>query len=504
METYKYLLDLAIILLCTKALGLATRKVQMPQVVGALLAGVLLGPAMLGILTETSFIHNVAEIGVIVLMFCAGLETDIQELKASGKASFVIALIGVIVPLIGGYATAMFFNRPGVITSDASCSVFLQNIFIGVILTATSVSITVETLKELGKLKTKSGNAILGAAIIDDVLGIVALTLVTSMADESVKISVVLLKIVAFFAFAGVIGFIFYKVFKKWTDQAEKGLRRHAIMAFVFCLLMAYVAEKFFGVADITGAFIAGLIISNTSKSDFVLKKFDTMSYMLLSPVFFASIGLKVELPKMSTAIVGFAVVLTIVAIMAFVFCLLMAYVAEKFFGVADITGAFIAGLIISNTSKSDFVLKKFDTMSYMLLSPVFFASIGLKVELPKMSTAIVGFAVVLTIVAILTKIVGCALGAKMCGYKNYQCARIGVGMISRGEVALIVASKGEALGMLGGNFLGPVIIVVVITTIITPILLKIVFKSGPNVSTLEKGKEVTSFYEDIEKKRTE
>ena len=181
-----------------------------------------------------------------------------------------------------------------------------------------------------------------------------------------------------------------------------------------------------------------------------------------------------------------------------------MAYVAEKFFGVADITGAFIAGLIISNTSKSDFVLKKFDTMSYMLLSPVFFASIGLKVELPKMSTAIVGFAVVLTIVAIPTKIVGCALGAKMCGYKNYQCARIGVGMISRGEVALIVASKGEALGMMGGNFLGPVIIVVVITTIITPILLKIVFKSGPNVSTLEKGKEVTSFYEDIEKKRTE
>ena len=243
METYKYLLDLAIILLCTKALGLATRKVQMPQVVGALLAGVLLGPAMLGILTETSFIHNVAEIGVIVLMFCAGLETDIQELKASGKASFVIALIGVIVPLIGGYATAMFFNRPDVIASDASCNVFLQNIFIGVILTATSVSITVETLKELGKLKTKSGNAILGAAIIDDVLGIIALTLVTSMADESVKISVVLLKIVAFFAFAGVIGLIFYKIFKKWTDQAEKGLRRHAIMAFVSCLLMAYVAE---------------------------------------------------------------------------------------------------------------------------------------------------------------------------------------------------------------------------------------------------------------------
>ena len=222
-------------------------------------------------------------------------------------------------------------------------------------------------------------------------LGIVALTLVTSMADESVKISVVLLKIVAFFAFAGVIGFIFYKVFKKWTDQAEKGLRRHAIMAFVFCLLMAYVAEKFFGVADITGAFIAGLIISNTSKSDFVLKKFDTMSYMLLSPVFFASIGLKVELPKMSTAIVGFAVVLTIVAI--------------------------------------------------------------------------------------LTKIVGCALGAKMCGYKNYQCARIGVGMISRGEVALIVAQKGYQAGMLSDDLFAPIVLVVIVTTLITPILLSMVFK---------------------------
>ena len=418
METCNYLLYLALILMCTKFLGLLTRRARMPQVVGALLAGLLLGPAVFKIIPQTEFLTQTAEVGVVILMFCAGMETDVKELKKCGKAATIIAVIGVLVPLAGGFATAWFFNRPGMLESDASCSLFLQNVFIGVILTATSVSITVETLKELGKLKTKSGNAILGAAIIDDVLGIIALTLVTSMADESVKISVVLLKIVAFFAFAGVIGLIFYKIFKKWTDQAEKGLRRHAIMAFVFCLLMAYVAEKFFGVADITGAFIAGLIISNTSKSDFVLKKFDTMSYMLLSPVFFASIGLKVELPKMSAAIVGFAVALTIVAI--------------------------------------------------------------------------------------LTKIVGCALGAKMCGYKNYQCARIGVGMISRGEVALIVASKGEALGMLGGNFLGPVIIVVVITTIITPILLKIVFKSGPNVSTLEKGKEVTSFYEDIEKKRTE
>ena len=395
METYKYLLDLAIILLCTKALGLATRKVQMPQVVGALLAGVLLGPAMLGILTETSFIHNVAEIGVIVLMFCAGLETDIQELKASGKASFVIALIGVIVPLIGGYATAMFFNRPDVIASDASCNVFLQNIFIGVILTATSVSITVDTLKELGKLKTRSGNAILGAAVIDDILGIIALTLITSMADESVKISIVLLKIIGFFIFVAVAGFIFYKFFSKWSAGEGTGLQRHVIVSFVFCLFMSYAAEQFFGVADITGAYFAGLIISMTQREPYIASRFDVLSYTYLSPIFFASIGLKVSLPEMNGTIVAFAVVLTIVAI--------------------------------------------------------------------------------------LTKVVGCGLGAKLCHYKNYQAIRIGVGMISRGEVALIVASKGESLGMMSTAVMGPVVIVVVITTIITPILLKIVFKKGPN-----------------------
>lgn len=421
MNSYSYLLDLAIILLSTKVLGLLTKKVQMPQVVGALLAGLILGPAGAGILSETSFLHEVAEIGVIVLMFCAGMETDIKELKASGKASFVIALCGVIVPLAGGYGAAYFFNRPDMIASDAGASVFLQNIFIGVILTATSVSITVETLKELGKLKTRSGNAILGAAIIDDILGIIALTIVTSMADSSVKIGTVMLKILGFFAFAGVVGFLFYRLYKNWVDTAKKELHRHTIIAFVFCLLMSYIAEVVFGVADITGAFIAGLIISNVRRSTYLQSKFDTISYLLLSPVFFASIGLKVVLPEMSSAIIWFSVVLTIVAI--------------------------------------------------------------------------------------LTKVVGCGVGAKLCKYQNYQAKRIGVGMISRGEVALIVASKGAALGLLSSAFLGPVIIVVVMTTIITPVMLKLVFKQGTAATAeqlVPEGERVTSYYENANEIRGE
>ena len=413
---YKFLLDIAIILASTKILGLFTKKVNMPQVVGALLAGVILGPACVGVLTETDMIQNMAELGVIVLMFCAGMETDIEELKRSGKASFVIALLGVIVPLVvGGGVAYLFINNGYIDTSDVTSSVFLQSVFIGVILTATSVSITVETLKELGKLKTKSGNAILGAAIIDDILGIIALTIVTSLADTSVNIAVVLFKIVLFFVFCGVVGVIVYYAFKKWCEISGKGMHRHAIIAFVICLVMAFCAEHFFGVADITGAFFAGLIISMTQKDQFIASKFDVLSYLLLSPIFFASIGLKVELPKMGPAIIAFAAVITIVAL--------------------------------------------------------------------------------------LTKIIGCGLGAKVCGYKNYQALRIGVGMISRGEVALIVASKGAAVGLISNNIMGPIIIVVVITTIITPILLKPVFNK--EIIPIEGEVSLADNYKKIDEYRT-
>ena len=388
MLNYHYLLDIAMILLFTKLLGLFTRRMQMPQVVGALLAGVILGPAALNLLHETSFIKQLAEMGVIILMFNAGLETNITELRKAGKASFVIALIGVLVPLAGGFVVAYFFNRGALVQGNTS--VFLQNLFIGVILTATSVSISVETLKELGKLDTRAGSAILGAALIDDILGIIALTIISSFADASVNLWIVLLKITLFFVFVAVVGYLFYKLFTYAIKRNSKDLRRYVIVAFVFCLLLSFRAERFFGVADITGAYFAGLIICNTQKSKYIASRFETLSYILLSPIFFASIGLAVELPSMTVSIVLFSLILLIVAI--------------------------------------------------------------------------------------LTKIVGCGLGAKLCGYSNEESTQIGVGMISRGEVALIVANKGSALGLMSSVFFGPTIIIVIVTTIITPILLKIVF----------------------------
>ena len=390
MKSYSFLFDLALILISTKVFGIATKKFQMPQVVGALFAGLIFGPAVFDVIKETDFIAKTSEIGVIVLMFTAGLETDINELKKNAKASFLIALIGVTVPLLGGLGVAYFFNNK--MLPDVSASLMLQNIFIGVVLTATSVSITVETLKELGKLNTRAGNAILGAAVIDDIMGIIALTIITSAADASVNVWVVLAKIAAFFVFAAVVGVAFYYLFGGYVERYSKDMRRFIIIAFFFCLMLSYIAERYFGVADITGAYIAGLVISKSPKSQYISLRFETLSYMFLSPMFFASVGLRVILPKMSASIIAFSLVLLIVAI--------------------------------------------------------------------------------------LTKIIGCGIGAKICRFGNRESVQVGCGMVSRGEVALVVANKGSSIGLMSATFFGPVIVTVIVTTIIAPILLKIAFKT--------------------------
>lgn len=385
-DFYHFLLDLAVILISTKVFGILTKRIRMPQVVGALVSGVIMGPAVLGIIHETDFIMKLSELGVIVLMFSAGMEMDLKELKQSGKSGMLTAVMGVVFPWIGGFAVAALFNGG---FSGMTEKTFLQNAFIGVVLTATSVSITVETLKEMGKLNSKSGTIILSAALIDDVLGIVMLTIVTSMSDGSVNLWIVIGKIVIFFLLAALVGIVFYIIFEKLTGE-QRERRRYVLIAFSFCLIMAYLAEHFFGVADITGAFIAGVVLSNTKQVHFINRRFDILSYILIAPIFFANVGLSIKHIDFN-------------------------------------------GVVLMMTG-------------------------------------------LLLLVAVLSKVLGCGLGARLSGCNNKESVQIGVGMISRGEVALIVADKGMALGMMPALFAAPLVLVVVVTTVITPILLKIVF----------------------------
>ena len=407
--SYHYLMDLALILLSTKLLGILTKRIQMPQVVGALLAGLILGPAMLNVLSETEFLTQLSELGVIVLMFSAGMGTDIQELKHSGKAGFLVALLGVLVPLALGTGLAVFAARVGMIVYSG----FLEAVFIGTVLTATSVSITVETLKELGKLETKVGNTILAAALIDDVLGLIALTIVSSVAGGQESILLVLVKIVLFFVFAAVVSLLALKFFR-WLMSLWPGRerRRYPVLAFVLCLLMAYCAEEFFGVADITGAYVAGLVISCTPKSTYIQSKFEPLSFLLLTPVFFASVGIK-----------------------------------------ANVSG---------------------------------------------MTSSLVIFSILLLLISIITKIIGCGLGAKLCHFTGKESLQVGVGMVCRGEVALIVANRGLELGVLSAAMMAPVITTVVGGTILTPVMLKLVFRHDGQTAGAADG-SLTDHYNKME-----
>lgn len=388
MESFDFLLFLAIILISTKVCGLFTRKINMPQVVGALVAGVILGPSVLNLIqmeSDGNFLAYMAEIGVILLMFCAGLETDLTELKENGLASFVVAVCGVLLPLLGGFVSyALYFHVD--VSDFREC---MKAVFVGVVLTATSVSITVETLRELGHLKGKVGATILGAAIIDDILGIIVLTVVTSLEDTSVNPATVLGKIALYFLVIGVLWFILSKA-KGWIEKKDH-LRRTAILSLAFCFLMAYASEQFFGIADITGAYFAGLMLCS----------------------------MKIE----------------------------------------------------------SYVERRVSIPSYLIFSPVFFASIGMKTNLDGLNGSLILFSLILLAIAILTKVLGCGLGAKLCKYTTKESLQIGVGMISRGEVALIVAQKGYQAGMLNDDLFAPIVLVVIVTTLITPILLGMVFK---------------------------
>lgn len=395
------LLSVGIIVIFAKFLGTLAKKIGIPQVAGQIVAGLLLrflpffknfGSDLPGSLFgETNqFISYMAEIGVILIMFSAGLGTNLKSLIKSGVKSTVIALCGVMIPLVMGTIMALcFWGFDGFGTLK-----FYKAMFIGTILTATSVSISVATLKELGKIKSEIGQTIVSAAIIDDVFGIIALTVVIGISTGSGGIGIILLKTVLFFVFAIIAGFLVYKLFK-WYDKRHPHSRRIPIYALGVALLYSYIAERFFGIADITGAYIAGVVFCNLSDAGYMESKIDINSYMFFSPIFFASIGLKTDLSGMNLNLLWFS--------LAFV------------------------------------------------------------------------------IVGCLSKIIGCGGISKCLGYSWKESYQVGLGMMVRGEVALIVAQKGLSVGMVDSIYFTPVILLIIVSSMVVPVLMKNAFKEKNN-----------------------
>lgn len=391
METYRIFLDLAIIMVFSKFFALLARKFKAPQVVGEIIAGLLIGPSVLGLVNLSDFLSQMAEIGVILLMFSAGLETNLKDLMKTGFKAFLIACAGVFVPLVGG--TLLYFAFYG--TAPLGSDKFYSALFIGVIITATSVSITVQSLREMGKLKGEVGTTIMSAAIIDDVIGIIVLTFVIGFKNPDSNPGKVVINTILFFAMAVVVGFILYKLFKM-VDFRYPHTRRIPILGLAICFIFAYVAEVYFGIADITGAYVAGIILCSLKDSEYIDEKIDTNSYMLFGPVFFASIGLKTSIDNVTGEIILFSI----------------------------------------------------------------------------------GF----VIVALISKIIGCGLMSRACGFKGNDCLKIGVGMMTRGEVALIVSQKGLSVGMVSSVYFTAVILLIIVSSIATPLILKILYSKDDKI----------------------
>ena len=390
METYLILRDLAIILISAKLFGILARKCKAPMVVGEIVVGLVIGPCLFHIVEQTDFLSYLAEIGVILIMFSAGLETNLKELKKSGFMALMIACMGVAVPFIGGallYIAFYGFDGWGSET-------FFKALFIGSIMTATSVGITAETLKELGFLKGRVGQAILSAAIIDDVIGIIVLTFVIGFKNPESNPVSVLINTGLFFIVALLGGIICYKIFK-FLDKKYTHTRRIPIIGMALCFALAYVAEKYFGIADITGAYVAGIILCNIQDAEYIDRKVTVSNYMIFGPIFFVSIGLKTDLSGMNLQLLWFSL-------------------------------AFVA-------------------------------------------------------VALLTKIIGCGLCAKVFKMKNIDCLKVGVGMMTRGEVALIITQKGMNLGIIDSSYFTAVILLIIVSSISVPIILKLLYSKAPD-----------------------
>lgn len=303
METIELLLPLALILIGARLVGRLSQRLGMPAVLGELLAGLILGPSLLGWVHSGEVLNAVAGIGVLLLMFIAGLETDVSALQQVGKPSSYAAIAGVILPFIGGVAVGMAFGL-GAATS----------LFLGTALTATSVSVSVQTLRELGRLQSKEGLIILGAAIIDDVLGILVLSVVLAMAGQGGSPLLAIGKLVLFFPLALLVGRVVVAPLVHWIYQHHA---REAGFALILALVLIYAwaAEALGGLAAITGAYIAGVLVARLPEArEWVVDGASVMGYGLFVPVFFVTVGLATDVRNVMLA-PGLAVAVIVVAV---------------------------------------------------------------------------------------------------------------------------------------------------------------------------------------------
>lgn len=372
------MLALLIILISTKLAGEISVRLGQPAVLGNLISGIVIGPAVFNLVQEAEFLKIFSEIGVLLLMFMAGLETNLAELNKNFKSSIAVAVGGVILPYFGAFFVGEFFFDMSVENS----------MFLGLLFSATSVSISVQILKELGHLKSKESATILGAAIADDILVVVLLAILMGFLTHSdTTVGMVIGKKVVFF---GVIGLLGWKVLPWFMNAFSK---------------------------------------------------------------------LQISEPTITAALLG---------------CFSFSYFAESL-GVAGIIGSFAAGLSIAQTKWKTIIEKKVEPIAYSIFVPVFFVSIGLVVSFDGVGEHIV-FIVVLSLISIFAKLIGCGFGARITGFNFKSSVQIGAAMISRGEVALILAVIGRESGLLYHDLFTSVIIVVMVTTLVTPPLLKILF----------------------------
>jgi len=369
-----FLLQLTIIIVATKLAGDLAVRLGQPAVLGKLLVGVCLGPALLGWIEKSQVLDVFSTIGVLLLMFFAGLESDIRELNANRNASFAVALGGMLLPFGGGYLLGIW---TGMSVNEA--------LFLGLLLAATSVSISVQTFKELGIVNTRESMIVLGAALVDDVLVVILLAFLMSVLTVG-DVNLTLLVAQKFLFFAAII---------------------------------------------VIGWKIVPLLMNKLSR-------------------------LRINEPVISLAVA---------------ICFGFSLFAESL-GVAGMIGAFAAGVAISRTPFKQQVEHKLEPIAYAIFVPVFFAGIGLSFSLTGF-TENLWFTLGLTVVAIVTKLLGAGLGARLTGSSTRSSLIIGAGMVSRGEVALIIAATGLSAGLLQQTFYSSTIIAIIVSTLATPPILK-------------------------------